>query len=262
MADYSVPYIVGFAAAVCGVCSIFVAGSAVALKDRQEQNKVLDRNKNVLVVAGLIEPGESVSGDEIAKRFNANIEAKFYDTKTDQLVDEGDPLVYDQRKAAKDPALSHELPKNSAKIDRMPNKAVIYLVKDGDEVKQLVLPIHGKGLWSTLYGFIAVDADGETVNGITFYEHGETPGLGGEVDNPKWKALWKGRKIYAQPDDVALKVIKGSAGSPTDDPHHVDGLSGATLTSDGVSNMISLWLGPEGYQPLLQEFTATHGGAQ
>jgi Na+-transporting NADH:ubiquinone oxidoreductase subunit C len=123
----------------------------------------------------------------------------------------------------------------------------------------LVLPIQGLGLWSTLYGFLAIDADGNTIRGITYYQHAETPGLGGEVDNPRWKSLWPGRKIYDD-GEPAIQVIKGAAGPPAQDPYRVDGLSGATLTSNGVTFMLEFWLGPNGFGPYLDRLREEHHG--
>jgi len=99
-----------------------------------------------------------------------------------------------------------------------------------------------------------MDKDTTTIRGLTFYAHGETPGLGGEVDNPRWKALWPGRKAFDENWKPDIRVIKGQAGSPETDPHHVDGLSGATLTSRGVTNLLLFWLGDQGFGPYLQQF--------
>ena len=149
---------------------------------------------------------------------------------------------------------------NTAKANSMAKVSVIYEVTDeGGGVEQLILPIRGPGLWSTLRGYISVEADGTTVQGITFYEHAETPGLGGEVDNPKWKAGWKGRKIYDDQGNVALHVVKGKAGDPQETPYSVDGLSGATITSNGVTHTIDFWLGEQGFEPFLANFR--NGGA-
>jgi Na+-transporting NADH:ubiquinone oxidoreductase subunit C len=163
-----------------------------------------------------------------------------------------DPGTYDQRKATKDPSLSTAAPANNAGLTRVPAKAVVYQRVENDEIQSLILPIEGKGLWSTLYGFIALAPDTTTIQGITFYEHGETPGLGGEVDNPSWKALWVGRKAYDGDFEPAIEVIKGVAGSASEDPYRVDGLSGSTLTSRGVTNLVQFWLGENGFDPYLE----------
>lgn len=258
--EHSPRYIVLFALAVCGVCSIFVAASAVSLKERQEHNKALDVQKKVLSLAGLMGDGEDLSDTEITSRFDRNIEQRVIDLSTGNYNDAIEARTFDQRAAAADPETSRVAPPNRAKVQRVPNQAAVFHVKDAEgEVEALILPIHGKGLWSTLWGFISLSADLETIQGITFYEHGETPGLGGEVDNPRWKALWKGRRAFDQNGDVAIQVKKGQAGPPETDPFHVDGLSGATITSRGVTHTLAFWLGDNGYGAYLDQFRAEKG---
>jgi len=249
-----------FAAAVCGVCSIFVALSAVALKDRQERNKQIDVQQKVLDLAGLLDEGQSMSGDQIQALYAANIKPRVIDLGSGRYLPEVDPSTYDQRVASKDPEASSVAPENAAKVRRIPTNAVVYQVQpEGQPVQAVILPIEGQGLWSTLYGFIALKGDGNTIEGITFYEHGETPGLGGEVDNPRWKAQWRGRKAYDDKGEVAIVVKKGRAGPPDQDPYHVDGLSGATITSRGVTNTLDFWLGPEGFGDYLMAFRQEGG---
>lgn len=255
----STGYIVGFATALCGVCAIFVAASAVGLKDRQEINKLLDRQSKVLAVAGLMKPDESLTREQIQARYDASIKARVVDLKTGKYVDDVDANEYDQRKASKDPAKSKQAPDNAAQVSRVPHQALVYQVMDEGRVSALIIPIVGNGLWSTMYGFLALQADAQTISGITFYEHGETPGLGGEVENPKWQALWNGRKAFNAEGEVAIEVIKGNAGPPSEDPHRVDGLSGATITSRGVSATLAFWLGKNGYGPYLERFRGTAG---
>ncbi len=254
MSRNSVGYVIGFAIAVCLVCSLLVSGAAVALKDRQAANALADKQKKVLVVAGILDEGDKVSNEEANELFAANIQSRAVDLRTGTYADEGaiDLGSYDQRKASKDASLSEEAPENDAKVQRVPHYAVVYQVMgEADQVDQVILPIQGAGLWSTLYGFIAIEADGDTIGGITFYEHGETPGLGGEVDNPRWKALWPGRKLRNRQGDLAIQVIKGAAAPASNAPNKVDGLSGATLTSNGVTNALHFWLGPDAFGPYL-----------
>ncbi len=247
----SVGYIIGFAVAVCLVCSVFVASSAVALKERQEVNKVLDRQKKVLTVVGLMKDGEKKGRAEIEKLFSENIKARIVDLDSGAYNDKLDAASYDQRKAAKDPKLGINAPDNKAGVRRIAKSVVVYHVLKGGALDTLVLPIEGKGLWSTLYGFIALDKDLKTVKGITFYEHGETPGLGGEVDNPRWKSLWAGRKAFDEGGKPAIRVVKGAAGPVDKAPHKIDGLAGATLTSNGVTYLVQFWLSEKGFGPYL-----------
>ena len=251
MQPHSTGYTFMFAAGVCLVCSLFVSGAAVSLKDRQEANKVLDRQKKVLTVAGLIEDGASPEPAKVQTLFDDNIVAKVVNMETGTYDDAVNATTFDQRKAASDPETSDVAPANKAKVKRMPEHTVVYCVKSGGGCAQYILPIQGAGLWSTLYGYLSVDSDAVTIRGITFYEHGETPGLGGEVDNVKWKASWAGRKI-GDGNDIRIHVKKGKAGSAADDPYAVDGLSGATLTSNGVTNALSFWLGEDAFGPYLK----------
>ncbi len=233
---------------LCIVCSVIVSTAAVVLKPAQEVNKTLDRKRNILAAAGMLQEGMSVE-----EQFS-QVTARVVDLRTGQFADDLDPDKFDQRKAAKDPAESIRLTADQdlAKISRRENYAIVYLVEDeGGEVDKVILPVHGYGLWSTLYGFIALESDGNTVAGLGFYEHGETPGLGGEVDNPRWKAFWPGKQVYRD-GEVELGLIKGSVDpSNANAAWQIDGLAGATLTANGVTNLVHFWLGENGFQPFL-----------
>ena len=255
----SVSYNLGFAAAVCVVCAIVVSSAAVALQDLQEANEALERRRNVLIAAGLATDDERLTAEEVETRFEA-IQPVVIDLGTGEPVPDVDPNEFDQRAATIDAATSQVAPENNAGLPRVPNHAVVYEVRAADEALELViLPVSGMGLWSTLYGFVAVDADLTTVRGLTYYEHGETPGLGGEVDNPRWKALWPGRQVFDDDDQVRIEVVRGSAGSPDADPYRVDGLAGATMTSRGVTNMLRFWLGEHGFRPYFRRLRTTGG---
>jgi Na+-transporting NADH:ubiquinone oxidoreductase subunit C len=255
----STRYTVGFAAAVCVVCALLVAASAVGLRERQETNQLLYRQKNVLLAAGLVKPGEEMSDAELLKVFDRRIRARLVALPGGELQsgDKIDARTYDQRKARSDPAASHPVPPNSAQISRVANLGAVYFVVDPDNrghIEQIVIPVEGIGMWGTLYGFLALERDTATISGLTFYDQKETPGLGGESGNPRWQALWRGRKAYDQNWEPKIAVIKGHAGPPAADPYHVDGLSGATITSNGITRLMTFWLGPEGYGPFLSRF--------
>jgi Na+-transporting NADH:ubiquinone oxidoreductase subunit C len=259
---------------LCLAGAVLVAGSAVSLKPLQEANKARDEKVNILEVAGLL--GENTDVDTV---FN-NIETKVVDLATGDYVESMDSKTYDQWKAAKDPGLSDAIPpeKDVASIKRKPKYAKVYLVKEGGQLKSIILPVNGYGLWSTMFGFIALEGDAQTVVGMNLYDQAETPGLGGEVVNPKWKALWKGKKVYnftgkelhesnlsekgqaIEIGEVALGLVKGAAepGKPGAE-FQVDALAGATLTSRGVSNLVQYWMGKEGYGIYLAKLRAARG---
>ncbi|WP_394250744.1 Na(+)-translocating NADH-quinone reductase subunit C [Vibrio profundi] len=226
------------------VCSIIVSTAAVVLKPKQQANAVLDQQTKILEVAGI-----ELAGD-VPALYAENIEPRLVDFATGDFVD-ADASAYDQRKAAKDPAQSIKLSAEDdiAKIIRRANIGTVYLVKDGTETSKVIIPVHGNGLWSMMYAFVAVETDGNTVSGITYYEQGETPGLGGEVENPTWRAQFVGKKLFDENHQPAIQVVKG--GAPQGSEHGVDGLSGATLTSVGVQHTFDFWLGEMGFGPFL-----------
>jgi len=269
-----VGYIIGFCIAVCLVCSVIVSGAAVGLKDRQDANKLLDRQKKVLAVAGLMEEGAVLTPADVEALFNSRIRSIVVDLKTGQVDSDTDAKTFDQVKATKDPAQSEAMEKNSAGVGRVPHKALVYQVSkeamkedgSGFELDAWIFPVSGRGLWSTLYGYISLAPDFNEVRGLIFYQHAETPGLGGEVDNKLWKAKWPGRLVFgpkgsehASWNEVKVGVIKGQAGTVDEDPHHVDGLSGATITSNGVTNLLRFWLGDPGFGPFIKNSLSSQG---
>lgn len=234
---------------LCVVCSVLVSGAAVVLRPTQEINKLLDKKRNILMAAGLAEEGRTI--DELFER----IDVRVVDLATGGYVDGIDPGTYDYIAAAGDPDQGVETSDlgQRAGIRRRAKLMPVYLVSRRGEVDKVILPIFGRGLWSTLYGFVALDRDDlNTIRSLVYYQHGETPGLGGEVDNPAWKAQWNGKRAFGDDGRVAIRIPRGAvaAGVP-DAVHSVDGLSGATITSRGVQDMLHYWLGEEGYGPFL-----------
>lgn len=244
---------------LCLVCSIIVSGAAVSLKPMQVKNKLEDKRKNILAAAGLLQEDKSIEEQfkQVTTRI-VNLESGDYATDAElaELKAAGYPVAtFDQRRLAKDGKYSESLPgkKDIASIKRLEKYAAVFLVEKDGVVDRIILPVHGYGLWSTLYGFVALQSDAETIAGLGFYAHGETPGLGGEVDNPSWKALWMGKKLHDASGAVAISVVKGKVIQGNDkEINQVDGLSGATLTSNGVSNLMRFWLGEQGFAGYLK----------
>ncbi|MCH1783204.1 Na(+)-translocating NADH-quinone reductase subunit C [Psychrobacter glaciei] len=254
---------ISVALTLCLVCSVLVSAVAVGLKPAQVENARLDRNKNILVAADMYD-AESDTADDVAERFK-DFEVKIIDLNKGNYVDDAalkaagipDRNAYDASQATKNKALSDDLGDNDpASIGRKPKYAKVYVKNDdAGKPEMVVLPIQGYGLWGTIYGFLTLESDMNTIKGISFYEHKETPGLGARIEEPKWRAMWTGIHSYDENGDVATGVTK--AGNPKD--NWVDGISGATLTSRGVSNMIQFWLGEQGYKPYLDLLREQNG---
>jgi Na+-transporting NADH:ubiquinone oxidoreductase subunit C len=249
-------YTVMFATVVCVVCALLVSVAAVSLQPRQKANARLYMEKNVLVAAGIVEPGQGLTVQQLDRFFEERIRVRLVEFETGDLVPEDrmDARQYDQRRARNDVQASRVAPPNNAGIGRIPNYGVVYFVMKGNEVEQLIVAVEGLGMWGTIYGFLSLAPDGNTVRGLTYYEHKETPGLGGEISSPAWLDLWKGRKGYNEQWEPRIAVIKGQAGPPESDPLRVDGLSGATITGNAVTRLIQFWLSDKGYGKFLEKF--------
>lgn len=235
---------------LCLICSIFVAGVTVSLRGIQEKAKALDKQSNIVLVSGLKYDPEKDDAGEI---FKSHIETKLVDLSTGAYVENSsiNPDDFDYVAASKQSEFKVEIDKNQYKLGIASRSKImpVYVAKDDQKkIVSIILPIYGQGLWSTLYGLLAVTPDGKNVVGINFYEHGETPGLGGEISNPTWTAKWKGKQLYK--GDKIVKVVKGPA---NDAQIEVDGISGATLTGNGVTNTVFYWLDKNGYKNFLDK---------
>lgn len=243
---------------LCLACSVMVSTAAVALKSQQIANQMNDIRKNILAVTGQYEPGADVDA------LFENFEVRLVELATGEFAgDDIDPATYDQRKASRSNDMGRNLSNSEdvAGIGRQAKYAPVYILRaDDDSIEQVVLPVHGYGLWSTMYGFLSLESDLNTVSGLRFYDHAETPGLGGEIDNPRWRDQWEGKKVYNDEYDVEIQVMRGFVDRNADNiEYKIDGLSGATLTSNGVSNMMEFWMGEQGFKPFVENMRAELG---
>jgi len=238
---------------ICLVCSLVVSYTAVGLRDLQNENKLNDERKKILQSANMYDADLT-----IASQFE-KLEMRYVDFTTGKIIDSYNNFsidTYNQIATTRDPLLSSKVPTSDdiAIIKNRENVGKFFILRNKDNsIDKIILPVRGYGLWGTLFGYISIEEDFNTVAGLEFYDHKETPGLGAEVDNPKWKALWPGKQLYKN-NIVSLEVIKGKV--PVDDKnldYKVDGLSGATLTSRGVTNMLKYWFSDSGYANLFSE---------
>jgi Na+-transporting NADH:ubiquinone oxidoreductase subunit C len=235
-------YIIGFAAAVCVVCSLLLSVVSGSLRGRQEENRVLDRQKNVLFAAGW-------SKKEIKKLGREGVQKTYAESFDELVIDLQGNELKDVKQADLDP---RELRLEQPGQKRLP----IFRQKDPANpavIKSYIYPIIGKGLWSTLYGYLAVQPDGKQIIGMAFYKHGETPGLGAEIDKEWFVSNFKGKDIYAGDEIVGVQVVKGKVADKVGvkAEHAVDGISGATLTGDGVTKLMKVV--PRMYGPFFKK---------
>jgi Na+-transporting NADH:ubiquinone oxidoreductase subunit C len=249
------------AVGICLVCSVIVSGLAVALKPQQQINKELDQKQNILRAAGILPSDSNVDaqGRTVDELF-AQFEVRVVDLASGDYLDEIDPTTFDPIKAARDAeasvALSAE--QDIATLRRRENASEVYIMRGDSGIEKLVLPVRGYGLWGTMFGYLALDADLQTISGLGFYSHRETPGLGGEVDNPRWKAAWPGVQLFdgAGQPDVRLVKRRSEASLPAAN-YEVDALSGATFTTRGVENLVNFWTGDLGFGPYIKRLKAS-----
>lgn len=233
------------------VCSVIVSSAAIVLKPVQERNEELFRKQIILDVAGLMEPDADVDA-----LFEV-IDSRMVDLETGDYTDAADPDTFDSVVAAGDPEMGIAIPRelDIALIGRRAKYQPVYIVKDGEAVDQVIVPVYGKGLWSTMLGYLSIAPDGNTIRGLQFYAHAETPGLGDKIDEPSWRAQWVGKLIYGDDGKPQIRVIKGTvpAGAPGEE-YMIDGLAGATLTANGVTYLVQYWTGPHGFGTYLKKF--------
>jgi Na+-transporting NADH:ubiquinone oxidoreductase subunit C len=234
------------------ICSVLVSISAVVLRPIQAENERIERYRHIVALTGLID------GEMDAAAVEAVVDAldvRVVNLDTGEFVPDLSPEDVDARHASSDPALSVAIPAeaDSARIGRRSRYEVIFLVWDSGELERVILPVHGQGMWSTLYGLVALEADLNTIAAVTFYEQEETAGLGDQIESPGWQARWTGRRLFGRGGEFRFQVASGAVAD--DSPaaaHQVDGLSGATITGNAVTALMRFWFGPLGYGPLLE----------
>ncbi|WP_394130552.1 Na(+)-translocating NADH-quinone reductase subunit C [Shewanella maritima] len=234
------------------VCSFMITGTAEVLKERKLVKQRDEVQRFVLRSAGI-----EVT-DDFRETFAQRIKPKLLELDTGKLSDRDAILDFDERMAAINPDTSMQPEKDLAKIGRRANQVRIYQVFDeNNQLSTLVLPVYGKGLWSIIYGYVAVEMDLNTIKNITFYEHGETPGIADFVTDSSWLSLWQGKQLFDDKGKLAIKVVKG--GADAGDIHGVDGVSGATRTGVGIQRAVHFWFGEEGYQTFFSQLATTGG---
>lgn len=239
--------------AVSLTCSILVSTASITLKPIQLLNQKVERSRHIVALTGLVPADKELSNDEILQAVE-QLDVRVINIDTGEFDDSIDPEQFDARAAVNNPDLSVAIPAadDLARLGRRAQHAIVYLVWEGDELKRIILPIHGQGMWSTLHGLLALEADLNTIAAVTFYEQAETAGLGDQITRPDWQAKWRGRQLFNNLGEVQFRVAAGSVAEGSAAAlHQVDAMSGATVTGDSVTRLVEFWFGPNGYIILL-----------
>ncbi|MBX2796618.1 MAG: NADH:ubiquinone reductase (Na(+)-transporting) subunit C [Myxococcales bacterium] len=251
MASFSTARIFGFATAVCVVCSVSVASVSMSLRDLQDLNKERDLRVNILDALGLPENGGELEGEAIDEMWEERVEQRFI-TADGSPADEGDDQDGDGDLDADDVVKAledYEGQSEEAQEGDAPDVLGVYVRMDKGSVAGVAIPMDGNGLWGPLSGYLALDPAGEKVTGATFFAPKETPGLGAEIMELPFKSQFKDKRVV---DDAGksktIRVVKGQCTEKT--AYCVDGVSGATITSRGVDEMVAEAL--EWYDPYLR----------
>lgn len=237
------------ALAVALVCATVVSTTAVGLRPRQRANRAAERRAQLRDIVARLPGVEAL----FARTGASEVEAQVVDLSTGAPAPSLDPATFDPRAAAKDPAEGVPIPADLdvAGLERRARHAVVYLVKDGRRVEVVVLPVEGSGYGGPIRGFVALRGDGNTILALSFFEHLETAGVGARVDDPAWRARWQGKRVRDAEGRLRVGVATERL-DPADAPYQVDGISGATITSEAVGNLLRYWLGDHGYGPFLR----------
>jgi Na+-transporting NADH:ubiquinone oxidoreductase subunit C len=237
------------------VCSILVSVASVTLKPIQERNQLVERSRNVIALTGLVEPGVTLANDEILELVE-QLDIRTLNVDSGEFVTDINPVDFDARAAVNNLEMSTAIPPelDTASLGRRSRFEVVYLVWDGDTFSRVILPIVGQGMWSTIYGYIALDSDMSTIGAVSFYEQTETAGLGDQIMRPDWQAQWQGRRLFDDKGEFRFRTGPGTVKPESPGAaYKVDSLSGATVTADAVTRMIAYWFGPNGYLPFLEQ---------
>lgn len=236
-------------------CALLVSTTVYFLRPIQLAYADLERNRVIVETAGLALPGETLSDRVIVSRF-VELDARVVDLETGEFAEDVDARRYDQRAAAIDPETSVAVPESLdiAGLGRRARRVPVYLLLSGGRIERIVLPVHGQGMWSTLYGFLSLESDFNTIAAIRIYEHGETAGIGDRIQDPAWEAEWVGKQLYGPTGGLQFRVVRDA-----DPPFEVDIISGASVTAEGVGNLVRYWFGEHGYATFLTRLRATDG---
>ncbi len=246
----SVARTLGIATGVAVFCSLLVSLAVLWLRPIQLAYASIERNRAIVEASGLVAPGTPLDEGEIVDLF-LDLETRIVDLDAGAFSDAVSAATYDFRAAINDPDQTRPIPAelDIANLGRRPVHLPVFLLRDGQVIERIVLPIYGQGMWAMIHGFLSIGADFATIEGVTFYEQGETPGIGDRFLEPAWLAQWRGRPAYNENGQVVLRIGAGQASPPTTGA--IDAITGATITTSAIERLVRYWLGDDGFGPFL-----------
>ena len=242
------------------VCSVLVTVAAVTLQPIQKAYQDLERIRFIVEVSGVANSLDEMSELEIIAAFQG-LDARIVDLELGVFDSSYNPRTFDAL-VTEDQQFTVSIPENQdlARLGQRPRLLTVYQLGDRDDLQRIILPVHGQGMWSTIYGFVALESDLNTIAAMTIYDQGETPGIGDVILRPDWQAGWVGRKIYDGQGDLRFRIARGAVDPDSPEAaYQVDGLAGATITTNGVTNLIRYWFGPHGYAAFLNNISLAGG---
>lgn len=240
----------GVAILVALVSAVVVSTAAVALKPLQDAHLEAERAARMAQMLDTL-PGMR---DVMEEAGVDTLETRIVELATGRFATDIDPADFDYQAAATDPAQSTAIPSEAdvAGLGRRANHMPVHLLEREGDLLLIVLPVQGRGYQSAIQAMLALQPDLNTIAALTITEQGETPGIGARVDEPAWQALWPDKQIADETGQIVISVVRGTATGP----YEVDAISGATVTSNGVANMLRYWLSDHGYGPFLARLSA------
>lgn len=229
-------YIIVFAVILTVVCGFLLSGSSQLLGPYQREAIALDTKKQIL--------GAVISSDEIRKMSPEELTAYYENTIESTVVNiEGEEVTEVEGETVNAETVDIGRNYKRAPEDRL-YPVFIYHEEDNPEnISAYILPLYGAGLWNAIWGYMALQSDLNTVEGVTFSHAGETPGLGARITEEGVQQRYKGKEIWGEDGELeSVKMEKGEGRDYSNDPHKVDGMSGATITAVGVNNMLKNYL--------------------
>ncbi len=238
------------------LCSILVSSAAVFLQPLQKAYADIERIRYLVQLSGLVDSDADLSEFAIVSAYQ-DVTPRLIDLETGSFDQNLDPQSFEDPDTADELQQLVSIPAelDSARLELRPRWISVYQVETDSALPRLIFPIYGQGMWSTIYGYLALEGDLNTIADVVFYEHEETAGIGDQIQRPAWLVGWRGKKLYDEQGQLQFDIGSIDVDSPEYD-YRVDGIAGATVTVDGVADLVRYWFGPHGYAPFISRFDA------